>query len=205
MSGRRLAVFGAGGMGREAAWLVHAAGDTLVCFVDDRAVEGLEAPVIPLEALPAEVEGVVVAIGAPTTRVRVAERVLAAGLALASVAHPTAQVGPRVTLGPGALLMPHAVLTADITLGRLAQINVGASLSHDGRAGEALTLSPGAHVPANVHFGERCFVGTGASFVNGLPDRPLRVGDDSVVGAGACVVRDVPPGVTVVGVPAQSR
>ena len=84
MSGRRLAVFGAGGMGREAAWLVHAAGDTLVCFVDDRAVEGLEAPVIPLEALPAEVEGVVVAIGAPTTRVRVAERVLAAGLALAS-------------------------------------------------------------------------------------------------------------------------
>ena len=192
-------------MGREAAWLVRAAGDTVVCYLDDREVPGLDAPVIPLADAPDTLDGVVVAIGAPATRVRVAERVLEAGLALASIAHPTAVVGPRVTLGPGALLMPHAVVSADAVLGRLAQINIGASVSHDGRAGEALTLSPGARAPANVHFGDRCFVGTGASFVHGLPERPLTVGDDAVVGAGACVIRDVPAGVTVVGVPAKQR
>ncbi|MEO0322170.1 MAG: acetyltransferase [Myxococcota bacterium] len=205
MSGRRLAVFGAGGMGREAGWLVRAAGDTLVCYLDDRSVPGLDAPVRSLDQAPSTLDGVVVAIGSPTTRVRVADRVLAAGLPLATLIHPTAVVGPRVTLGPGALLMPNAVLSVDVDLGRLAQINIGASVSHDGRAGEALTLSPGARVPANVHFGDRCFVGTGASFVHGLPEAPLCVGDDAVVGAGACVIRDVPAGVTVVGVPARRR
>jgi serine acetyltransferase len=47
--------------------------------------------------------------------------------------------------------------------------------------------------------------GTGAVIRNGTPDRPLTIGDDVVIGAGACVVVDVPAGTTVAGVPAAPK
>ncbi len=46
--------------------------------------------------------------------------------------------------------------------------------------------------------GQGALVGIGATV---MPGRS--VGDWSVVGAGACVIEDVPAGVTVVGVPAK--
>jgi UDP-perosamine 4-acetyltransferase len=49
-----------------------------------------------------------------------------------------------------------------------------------------------------VRVGERAFVGAGARV---LPC--LRIGSDSVVGAGAVVRADVPDGTTAVGVPAR--
>jgi len=42
------------------------------------------------------------------------------------------------------------------------------------------------------------FVGIGATIIQNV-----RIGTDAVVGAGTVVVKDVPPGVTVVGVPAR--
>ena len=46
-------------------------------------------------------------------------------------------------------------------------------------------------------------MGTGAVIINGTEEAPLVIGDDAVIGAGAVVTKSVPPGVTVVGVPAR--
>ena len=46
-------------------------------------------------------------------------------------------------------------------------------------------------------------MGTGATIMNGTQDSPLTIDDDAVIGAGAVVTKPVPPGVTVVGVPAK--
>jgi acetyltransferase-like isoleucine patch superfamily enzyme len=66
-------------------------------------------------------------------------------------------------------------------------------------------LSPGVHVSGYVHIGRRVFIGTGVNIVNGKPGKPLVIGDDAIVAAGACVTRDVPPRCLVAGVPAVVR
>jgi serine acetyltransferase len=49
-----------------------------------------------------------------------------------------------------------------------------------------------------VRVGAGAFIGMGAKII-----QCLSVGDEATVGAGAVVLADVPPGVTVAGVPAR--
>jgi acetyltransferase-like isoleucine patch superfamily enzyme len=60
-------------------------------------------------------------------------------------------------------------------------------------------------VSGRVRIGARAYIGTNASIINVDADAPLVIGDDAVVGAAACVTRNVAPGTTVVGVPAKPR
>jgi sugar O-acyltransferase (sialic acid O-acetyltransferase NeuD family) len=140
---------------------------------------------------------VALAIGSPAGRAALAARLVAAGFALASVVHPAASIGPRVTSGAGAIIGPGVVLTCDITLGTAVIVNYGAMIGHDGVVGDHAFIAPGAHLAGNVHVGAQADVGIGASVIQGL-----RVGERAVVGAGAVVIRDVEPDTTVVGVPA---
>jgi acetyltransferase-like isoleucine patch superfamily enzyme len=54
-----------------------------------------------------------------------------------------------------------------------------------------------------VFLGKRVYVGTGAVILNGTQLAPIIIEDDAVIGAGACVTKSVPGGITVVGVPAK--
>ena len=204
--GQRIAIFGTGGMGREAAAWVADVGraDDLVGFLDDdpgahgQTVAGL--PVLGGSSWlddKAHVE-VVVAIGTPAVRVALVERLDAAGVLLATIVHPSAVVGPRVSLGSGTIVCPGAVLSCDVTVGRAAIVNYGAMVGHDGVLGDGCFVAPGVHLAGNVAVGPRADIGIGASVIQGVS-----IGADAVVGAGAVVIRDVPEGVTVVGVPAR--
>jgi acetyltransferase-like isoleucine patch superfamily enzyme len=64
--------------------------------------------------------------------------------------------------------------------------------------GDFANINPGATICGTCRIGEGCFVGAGATVINGIS-----IGEWTVIGAGAVVVRDLPPRVTVVGVPAQ--
>lgn len=49
-----------------------------------------------------------------------------------------------------------------------------------------------------IHIGRRCFIGGGSMIMPGV-----RIGDESIVAAGAVVTRDVPPRSIVAGTPAR--
>lgn len=203
------AIYGAGGFAREVAWLVEECGGDPVCLIDDdpdshgAVLNGL--PVLGLEDALEEFPNasVVGAIGTPVAREAVMDRAAARGFQTETFIHPDVRMSQWIEIGEGTIICAGNILTTNIELGRHVQINLDCTVGHDVKMGDFVTLAPGVHVSGWVHFGKRVYVGTGAVIVNGTRDAPVVVGDDAVIGAGACVTRSVESGATVVGVPAK--
>jgi serine acetyltransferase len=64
--------------------------------------------------------------------------------------------------------------------------------------GDFVNINPAATLCGSVTVGEGAYIGAGA-----VVKERISIGAWSTIGAGAAVVRDVPEGVTVVGVPAR--
>jgi sugar O-acyltransferase (sialic acid O-acetyltransferase NeuD family) len=213
VAGPALVVYGAGGFAREVAWLAEScpdAGPVVAMIDDDPARHGSVINGIPVYGL-AEARvafptaRMVIGIGSPQGRQAVAERAAAAGFVFATLVHPRVERSRWIEVGEGAVICAGNILTTNIRIGRQAQINLACTVGHDVDIGDFATLSPGVNCSGRVRIGARAYIGTNASIINGEPDKPLVIGDDAVVGAAACVTRDVAPGTTVVGVPARPR
>lgn len=214
MAVRQIAVYGAGGFAREVAWLVQSCNVKeelyrIVCFIDDNpATHGTlinDIPSVGLEAARHQFPDalVVIGVGVPRTRQKIAEKAAAAGFGFATLIHPRTEMSHWVEIGEGTVICAGNILTTNITLGKQVQINLDCTIGHDVVMGDYTTLAPGAHISGWVHFGKRVYVGTGAVILQGTQDAPLTIGDDAVIGAGAVVTKPVPPGVTMVGIPAK--
>lgn len=209
----RLVIFGAGGHGREIAWLATMAGwkpADLLFVVDSPAwvtapVNGI--PVLLLSDLQSDSirTGFVVALGDSRHREHAATLCMNAGLEPVSLRAPDVLSSGSVQAGEGTVICAGSILTANITLGRHVHINIGCTVSHDACIDDFVTLSPGVRISGHVHIGRHAFLGTGAVVINGSKQQPLVIGAGAVVAAGACVTKAVLPGALVAGVPAVQK
>ena len=210
----RIAVYGGGGFAREVAWLVQACNVgaglyKVVCFIDDNEVlhgsvlNGI--PVMGLEEACSRFPDarVVGGVGSPQTRHHLMEKAAKAGFGFETIIHPRVERSQRIKIGIGTVICAGNILTTNITLGQHVQINLDCTIGHDVVMGDFATLAPGVHVSGCVHLGKRAYVGTGAVIINGTQEEPIIIGDDAVIGAGACVTKSIPAGQVVVGVPAR--
>jgi sugar O-acyltransferase (sialic acid O-acetyltransferase NeuD family) len=98
----------------------------------------------------------------------------------------------------GADVFTSAFVGASVQIGLGVLINVGAQLHHEVKVGEFTVINPGALLLGGCEVGSGCFIGANATVLPGV-----RVGEGAIVGAGSVIIRDVPAGVTVVGVPGR--
>jgi sugar O-acyltransferase (sialic acid O-acetyltransferase NeuD family) len=131
------------------------------------------------------------------------ERAANQGFDFETLVHSKVERSPWVEIGEGSVICAGNMLTVNITLGQHVQINLDCTIGHDVVLEDYATLAPGVHVSGCVHLGKRVYIGTGAVIINGTQQEPVVIGDDAVVGAGACVTGSIPAGWTVVGVPAK--
>jgi sugar O-acyltransferase (sialic acid O-acetyltransferase NeuD family) len=200
-------VFGASGHGKVVADVARAAGHEVAGFVDDdpdRRRAGLWGlPVLGWDECASGAGGdgraaIALGVGDNRARERVFDRVLAAGLEVVTIVHPSAVVAPRARLGAGVVVMALVAVNPDAEVGDGAILNTGCVVEHDCRVGRFAHLSPNSALGGGVEIGDRAHLGLGAVV---LPQ--VRVGAEARVGAGAVVHRAVAPGATVVGVPAR--
>lgn len=137
-------------------------------------------------------------VGAPHIRRQMILKAAQMGIQFAVLVHPRATLTRWVELGAGTIITAGCVLTNQIRLGQHVHLNLNCTVGHDALIDDFATLSPGIHVSGGVHIEEGAYIGTGAALIE-----KVTIGKWSTIGAGSAVVRDIPPNVTAVGVPAK--
>jgi len=201
----RIGLCGMGGFGREVAPLgIAQCGANNIVFVSPEPEQATHngVPVIPIADLPDDML-MAIPIADATVRRRLDADLRAQGRRFVSIIAPTCVFRGPSQIGEGAILCDHVVITANVTIGRHFQANLFSYVAHDCVIGDFVTLAPRVCVNGNTVIEDDVYIGTGAILKQGTPETPLRIGRGAVIGMGAVVTKDVPPGAVVIGNPAR--
>lgn len=204
-------IYGAGGCGRGILPLAREQlkndRDYELMFVDDGAagstINGHKVLSFDEFASAGGERHVALAVADSRLRAKLAEKCAGEGIEFFSVWSKDAVRMDDVEIGEGALISPFVTLTSNIRIGAHFQANLYSYVEHDCVIGDFVTFAPRVACNGNIHIGDHAYIGTGAVIRQGRSGAPLRIGEGAVVGMGAVVTKDVPPGATVVGVPAR--
>jgi len=207
--GLPLAIYGAGGLGRElSAWIRHQPGYAFIGFIDDfmpaHARVGRDAVLGGLDAVSRLLGdtplNVVVAIGDPLVKAEICADLSKYPVVFPTMIHPSVIMDDQgsIVIGEGTVITAGCVLTTDIVLGRHVLLNLNTTVGHDTQVGDFSSIMPGAQISGRVTIGERVLIGTGSCLLN-----EVSIGMESKIGAGAVVTNDIPAQCTAVGIPAK--
>jgi sugar O-acyltransferase (sialic acid O-acetyltransferase NeuD family) len=205
---QKIAVYGASGFGRETMPLIRAQYPLAdpIFIDDDKILQGTlinGVPVASFEQACEDRRDICLAIASPSVRKILAERCAAAGLAFVQARAADAVQYDRVSIGEGAILCARSMITSDVTIGRHFHANIYSYVAHDCVIGDFVTFAPRVCCNGRVVIEDGVYVGTGAMLRQGEDGAPLVIGRGAVIGMGAVVLKNVAPGVTVVGNPAR--
>lgn len=192
----KLVIIGASGHGKVISDIAVKLGYKDIVFLDDdgSVKECAGFPVVGKTSEANSIEGdKIVAIGNPSIRARIQERITPVTLI-----HPTAVIGRRVNIGEGTVVMAGAVINSDTTIGKGCIINTSSSVDHDCSIGDYVHIAVGSHVCGTVQIGNNTWIGAGSTVINNV-----NICDSCMIGAGAVVVNDIKESGTYIGVPAR--
>lgn len=203
----KLGIYGSGGLGREIYEIARRRNELTsrwgeIIFVDDFRREGpyFGTKVISLASLitsKTEYE-CIVAVGEPSSRKIMLERLLCSGINITKLIDPTAVVSPACELAEGVVICEYATIHCGAQVGLNSLVQPFCLLGHNVKVGKHSVLSAFCAPGGGVVIGNRVFVGLQCSI-----KESLTVGDDAIIAMGSVVFNDVPSGSTVVGNPAR--
>lgn len=182
----------------------------VLAYIDDfRGGQGFSVegtPIITLENWRKQFPNVpcAIAIGDPGVRRSIASKVKNAGGVFCSLYEIGGWVSPTITVGEGSLICPSPTYVGPRTkIGDHVMIMPFGTVGHDCVIGNYVTICPSANVSGHVIIEDGAFIGVGATIANGSAHKPLRIGGDAIICAGAVVLKSIRAGATVAGNPAE--
>lgn len=120
------------------------------------------------------------------------------GYQFLNIIHPSAIIARDVRLQAGIQIMAGVVVQTGSYIGVNSIINTRAAIDHDCIIGANVHIAPGVILSGGVQIDDGVHIGIGATVVQGI-----KIGQGSIVAAGTVVIKDVPPHVTIKGVPGK--
>ena len=201
-----LAIYGAGGAGREAKEIAEIINqwEELV-FIDDteecciyKNIKKLPFDQFEQIYSPQNTE-IIIALGEPQYKKMLYDKVVAKGYALANVIHPAAIINKSATLGHGLLIKAGAIVSSDAVVEDNVSIEEYAVVGHDTIVRKHSQLSTFSVIAGHCEIGESTYIALS------VPVKEMtRIGSNVVVGMGSVVVRDIPDDVIAMGNPARA-
>lgn len=206
---RIIGVFGASGFGREVMPLVKESypREQLV-FVDDNPpssmLNGYQVMTFE-EFVSSNASEKLISIAIADSKIRkvLTEKCINENIELISLRSSNVITMDAVNIGEGAILCPFSTITSNVQIGKSFHSNIYSYVAHDCVIGDYVTFAPRVHCNGNIHIDDYAYIGTGAIIKQGTPEKPLEIGRGAIVGMGAVVTKDVPPGAVVIGNPAK--
>lgn len=202
-------IIGAGKYGEVYLSYLKEAGVEVVGFLDDDLkVQGCTfggLPVIGTTSVLSTlrdsqgIEAVYCPLGNNRVRVSFLERARKLGYKTPNYIHPSVILSPDVKLGEGVYILLGTDIMPYTEIEDYVMISMNVNVAHHNILKKGTFLSTGCNFGASIVAEENTYCGIGSTIMTGLH----RLGKDCLIGAGAVVIKDVPDGAVVAGVPAK--
>jgi len=207
----KLVVLGAGGFGREIAFVLSEVNKKsglyhMLGFVDNdislqgKMIDGY--PVLGDDSWLLNYSSkinVVIGIGNPKIRKQAVDKFrIKDNIVYPNIIADNVKYSSSTTIGMGCIICLSAVLTVNISLGDFVLVMSNSVIGHDSFLDDFTTIYPSVTISGNVSVGRYSEVGVGAKII-----QRKSIGQNSVVGAGAVVIENIPDNCIVAGVPAK--
>lgn len=140
----------------------------------------------------------VLSIGNNQIRRKLFDEITSQGFGSTNVISGDATISKYSKLGTGLTINAGVRIHPDAYIGDNVIIGMNATISHDSVIERDVHISPGVHVTGAVHIETGVDIGTGAVIIPGV-----RIGRNSIIGAGAVVLKDLDENGVYAGIPAK--
>ena len=206
-----IAIFGAGGFGREVHFLLERVNTiskrfNFLGYFDDGFEKGKVINGYPVLGGINELNdfhepiAVAIALGDPGIKKKVIENITNTNVTFPTLIDPGVLIGDMTynKIGKGCIICASVIITVNIKIGDFVILNLSCTVGHDTIIGNYSSFMPTVNISGEVIIEDCVYVGTGAKIIN-----QLTIGQNTIVGAGAVVSKSLPSNCTAVGVPAK--
>lgn len=213
LKSERIAIYGAGGLGREVAGGIHrinAAGRgnwRIVGFYDDGIPAGTQVShygtvLGGMQELNAVEEpmALAIAVGSPNSRRQIHERITNPHIFFPNLIAPSFRIlDPKsFKIGQGNIIQDNCSVTCDVEIGDYNVFNGSNALGHDVRVGDFNVMMPGVRLSGEVTVGNCNLLG-----VDSVVLQKIKIGSNITLGAGSVLMTKPKDSGTYIGVPAK--
>lgn len=207
---KNIAIYGAGGFGREIACLIKLINAkekqwNLVGFFDDKLEKGTQneygvilGDIDVLNSYTDEL-GIVLAIGNPNKLNDISRRISNKHIFYPNIIAPDVNFLDKESccMGVGNVFCSNTVVSCNISIGKFNLFNIGVILGHDVSIGNYNIFNPAVRISGNVVIEHNNFFG-----VSSVVIQQKKIGSNVVIGANSVIIRNTINNSTYVGNPA---